>query len=108
MTEQVGIRALQRNAAAVVARAGAGAVIEVTDHGRPVARLVPLENGALNTLVGAGLARPARLAPSELSTGGPRSSGADGAGTSRSSRPIRAPFSPSCFRKVSVVERLAM
>jgi len=39
----VGIRALKQNASAVVARAAAGEAIVVTDRGRPVARLLPLE-----------------------------------------------------------------
>lgn len=59
MTAQVGIRALQQNASAVVARAAAGEIIEITDRGRPVARLMPLGGGRLATLIAAGLARPA-------------------------------------------------
>jgi prevent-host-death family protein len=54
----VGIRALQQNASAVVARVAAGEIIEITDRGRPVARMVPLGDGMLS-LVAAG-ARPAR------------------------------------------------
>ena len=37
----VGIRDLKQNASAIVARAAAGEVIEITNHGRPVARLGP-------------------------------------------------------------------
>ncbi|MDR0626596.1 MAG: type II toxin-antitoxin system prevent-host-death family antitoxin [Bifidobacteriaceae bacterium] len=40
--ESVGIRALQRNASAVVARAARGETLTITDHGRPVARLTPV------------------------------------------------------------------
>lgn len=55
---RVGIRALQQNASAVVARAAAGEVVEITDRGRPVARLVPLGEGILSSLaVGARAAR---------------------------------------------------
>lgn len=57
---RVGIRALQQNASSVIARAAGGEVIEITDRGRPVARLVPLGDGVLSSLVGAGLARPAK------------------------------------------------
>ena len=39
----VGIRELKQNASAVVARAAAGEALTVTDRGRPVARLLPLE-----------------------------------------------------------------
>lgn len=38
----VGLRAIQQNASAVVARVVAGETVEITDRGRPVARIVPL------------------------------------------------------------------
>lgn len=63
--ERVGVRALQQNAAAVVARAAAGEIVEITDRGRPVAQLTPLPTGTLNGLIAAGLARAGRR---ELST----------------------------------------
>jgi prevent-host-death family protein len=59
MVDSVGLRALQQNASAVVARAAGGEIVEITDRGRPVARLVPLHRGGLASLVEAGLARPA-------------------------------------------------
>lgn len=66
MTDQVGVRALQQNASAVVSRAAAGEVIEITDRGRPVAQIVPLAGGRLAALVRAGLARPARRSLRDL------------------------------------------
>lgn len=60
MGDPVGIRALQQNASAVVSRAAAGEVVEITDRGRPVARLAPVGQSRLADLVAAGLARPAR------------------------------------------------
>lgn len=66
MGESVGIRALQQNASAVVARAAAGEVIEITDRGRPVAQLIPVSQGRLAALVTAGLATPARCRPRDL------------------------------------------
>lgn len=39
---KVGIRELRQNASAVIRRAAAGETIEVTDRGRPVARIVPI------------------------------------------------------------------
>ncbi len=60
MPSEVGIRALKQNASAVVARAAAGDVITITDHGRPVARLVPIASTPLEDLAAAGLVRPAR------------------------------------------------
>jgi prevent-host-death family protein len=41
---QVGIRELRDNVSAVIKRVAAGEPIEVTDHGHPVARIVPLRN----------------------------------------------------------------
>ncbi len=66
MTSEVGIRALKQNASAVVAKAAAGEVITITDHGRPVAQLVPLSVTTLAGLITAGLARPATRAIKDL------------------------------------------
>ena len=66
MSDSVGIRALQQNASAVVARAADGEIVEVTDRGRPVAYIVPIPRGRLAALVTAGLARPARRSVSDL------------------------------------------
>jgi len=63
---EVGVRALKQNASAVVAEAAAGAVVTITDRGRPVARIVPLSMGTVASLVIAGQARPARRRLSEL------------------------------------------
>jgi len=51
----VGIRELKQNASAVVARAAAGEALTVTDRGRPVARLLPLERKSrLQEMIDAG------------------------------------------------------
>ena len=42
MADSVGIRSLQQHASALVARVARGEVVDVTDRGRPVARLVPI------------------------------------------------------------------
>lgn len=56
----VGLRALQQNASAVVARAQAGEVIEITDRGRPVAQIVPIRRGSrIQELLASGHLRPA-------------------------------------------------
>jgi len=65
MTERVGIRALQQNASAVVRRVSEGHVVEITDHGRVVARLVPPAADALATLVATGQASNRRRALSD-------------------------------------------
>lgn len=74
--ERVGVRALQQNASAVVARAASGEVIEITDRGRPVAQLVPLARVRLVALVAAGMARPARRRASQLPRALPKRKGA--------------------------------
>lgn len=60
MGSSVGIRELQQNASRVVARVAAGEEIEVTDRGRPVARMVPLRRTAIEQLAEDGRLRPAR------------------------------------------------
>lgn len=60
MPSEVGIRALKQNASAVVAKAAAGDVVTITDHGRPVAQLIPMPATVLEGLASAGRARPAR------------------------------------------------
>jgi len=63
---EVGIRALQQNASAVVAEAAAGEIITITDRGRPVARLVPIRRSRLDELIDAGLATPAHGSLADL------------------------------------------
>jgi prevent-host-death family protein len=61
MSERVGIRDLKQNASAVVRRAAEGEEIEITDRGRPVARMGPIGRGsAYDALVAAGRIRPGR------------------------------------------------
>jgi prevent-host-death family protein len=47
----VGIRELRQQASAVLRRVVAGEVIEVTEHGHPIARIVPLRHSQLDQLV---------------------------------------------------------
>ena len=65
--QSIGIRQLKQNASAAVARAAQGEVLVVTDHGRPVARLVPLGSTRADELVAAGLARAPRRPLADLS-----------------------------------------
>ena len=51
MSNTVGIRELRQQASAVLRRVVAGEAIEVTDHGHPIARIVPLHPGVLDQLV---------------------------------------------------------
>ena len=58
--EKVGIRELRQNASAVLRRVAAGEVVEVTDRGRAVARIVPMhEASRLEQLLAEGRARGA-------------------------------------------------
>jgi prevent-host-death family protein len=56
--ERIGVGELNQNTVEILARVGRGEVIEVTDQGRAVARLVPVEDdrSTLARLVGAGRA----------------------------------------------------
>ena len=51
MNDRVGIRELRQQASRLLKRVVAGESIEVTDHGRPIARIVPLRPRALDQLV---------------------------------------------------------
>ncbi len=64
--EQVGVRALQQNASGVVKRAAAGEIIDITDRGRLVARIVPASGGGMEALRSAGLVRVAHRSAVEL------------------------------------------
>ena len=58
--EKVGIRELRQNATAVLRRVAAGEVVEVTDRGRAVARIVPMhEASRLEQLMAEGRASEA-------------------------------------------------
>lgn len=61
--ERIGIRELRQNASTWVAKAQAGATIEITSRGHLVARLVPVTDDAATreALIGAGHLLPARL-----------------------------------------------
>ncbi len=58
--KSIGIRALKNDLSRWVARVRRGQEVLVTDRGRPVARLVPVDEvGGLAALVAAGLVQPA-------------------------------------------------
>ena len=73
--DTVGIRELRQNASAVLRRVAAGETVEVTDHGHPVARIVPVTRAdTLNQLVVEGRASQAEgdllsLEPARLAVG---------------------------------------
>ncbi len=51
MSNTVGIRELRQQASAVLRRVVGGETIEVTDHGHPIARIIPLRPGGLDQFV---------------------------------------------------------
>ncbi len=75
MAGSVEVRSLQQHASVVVASVARGEIVNVTDRGRPVARLVPMAYGRLAGLVAAGLARPARRRVSDLAAPLPATEG---------------------------------
>lgn len=63
---QVGVRELRQNASALLRRVQAGETLEVTDRGRPVARLVPVKlMGPMDQLIAEGRATAARYSLEE-------------------------------------------
>jgi prevent-host-death family protein len=58
--EQVGVRELRDNISAVLRRVTSGEAVEVTDHGHPIARIVPLRyRSRLDQMIAEGRATPA-------------------------------------------------
>jgi prevent-host-death family protein len=57
---QVGVRELRDSVSSVLRRVAAGEPIEVTDHGHPIARIVPLRyRNTLDQMIAEGRATPA-------------------------------------------------
>jgi prevent-host-death family protein len=56
--ERIGIRELNQNTSQVLARVSRGETVEITDRGRPIARLVPVgdDRSTLAKLIAAGRA----------------------------------------------------
>ena len=52
--ESIGVRELRQNASHYLSRVAAGELIEVTERGRPVARLVPITDDPWQDLINAG------------------------------------------------------
>ena len=52
--ESIGVRELRQNASLYLSRVAAGELIEITERGRPVARLVPITDDPWQDLINAG------------------------------------------------------
>lgn len=59
MSNSVGIRELRQQTSRVLKRVVAGEVVEITEHGHPIARIVPLRPSALDQLTAEGRATEA-------------------------------------------------
>ncbi len=57
--QSVGVRELRQNASKVLDAVKAGAIIEITEHGVPVARLAPITRSLYEEYIESGLIRPA-------------------------------------------------
>jgi len=57
--QTVGVRELRQNASKILDMVKAGAIIEVTEHGKPVARLAPIKRSLFDEYIESGLIRPA-------------------------------------------------
>jgi prevent-host-death family protein len=59
MSNAVGIRELRQQTSRVLKRVVAGETVEITEHGHPIARIVPLRPGVLDQLAAEGRATEA-------------------------------------------------
>ena len=57
--ERIGVRELRQHASRYLERVGRGETLEVTDRGRPVARLVPVQIDAWADMIASGKVTPA-------------------------------------------------
>ncbi|MFN2462287.1 MAG: type II toxin-antitoxin system Phd/YefM family antitoxin [Candidatus Dormibacteria bacterium] len=58
--DQVGVRMLKQETATLLRRVVGGESLEITDHGHPVARLVPILHSPVEQMIAEGRIRPAR------------------------------------------------
>jgi prevent-host-death family protein len=59
--EQIPIRVLNQNTADVLRRVERGETVEITNRGKPIARIVPATRGELDDLIAAGRMIPATI-----------------------------------------------
>lgn len=59
--KQVGVRKLRQDATGVLREVKAGVSIEITEHGRPVARIIPIVASIWEDFFAAGLALPSAV-----------------------------------------------
>lgn len=78
MVEEVGVRELRQNASALLDRVATGVTIQITNHGHPVAQLVPVggQRQGRADLIASGELQPGRgdllgVKPVEVAEGSP-------------------------------------
>jgi prevent-host-death family protein len=59
-TQSVGVRELRQSASKVLDQVKEGAIIEITEHGVPVARISPITKSLYDEYIESGLIKPAR------------------------------------------------
>jgi prevent-host-death family protein len=59
--EQIPIRSLNQDTAGVLARVEHGEIVEITNRGRPIARIVPVALDSMADLIAAGVVVPPTL-----------------------------------------------
>jgi prevent-host-death family protein len=59
--KKVGIRELRQNASGVIREVKMGSSFEITEHGRPVARIIPIAATGWEDLIAAGLVTPSKI-----------------------------------------------
>jgi prevent-host-death family protein len=62
VVEQIPIRSLNQDTAGVLARVERGQVVEITNRGRPIARIVPVTDDPLADLIASGTVVPPTVA----------------------------------------------
>ena len=75
--ERIGVRELRQNASQYLDRVAAGEVIEVTQRGQLVARIIPATTDPWTALVASGEVTPARSPQTEILALSPRDYGID-------------------------------
>lgn len=60
--EQIPIRTLNQNTAGVLELVERGETVEITNRGKPIARIVPVVEGELDDLIAAGVVTPPTIA----------------------------------------------
>ena len=70
---RIGVRELRQNAGVYLRAVAQGETIEITNHGHPIAQLIPATNDAWSALIASKEVTPARTHPRDILAHPPRS-----------------------------------